>query len=202
MLEPVSESPSPQSKQYLRDAHVRRRAARDEVERERLALGFRDQLLRLPEVDVAHKVAAFISQDGEPGTAPLIDALRARGIEVLIPFLRADFDLEWGRFEPGRQEPGRFGILVPTTERHGPEMISTVQVAVCPGVAADPAGHRLGRGGGSYDRALARCGPSVLRVQLVYDDEVVDVVPTDAHDQRIDVIVTATRVVRVDGSIE
>jgi 5-formyltetrahydrofolate cyclo-ligase len=64
---------------------------------------------------------------------------------------------------------------------------------VCPGVAGSRAGDRLGRGGGSYDRALARSAPTTLRCLLLYDDEVVDAVPTDAHDERVDVLVTPTR---------
>ena len=149
-------------------------------------------MLALPEIAHATQVAAFLSQDGEPGTAPLIDALGAAGIEVLIPILRDDFDLDWGLFEPGQQERGRFRLLVPTTPPLGEDAVAAAEVVICPGVAVDREGNRLGRGGGSYDRALSRCSERVLRVQLVYDDEVVDAVPAEPHDQRVDAIVTPT----------
>jgi 5-formyltetrahydrofolate cyclo-ligase len=62
---------------------------------------------------------------------------------------------------------------------------------VCPGLAADRSGGRLGRGGGSYDRALART--RARRVLLLHDGEVLDSVPAQPHDQPVDVIVTPTR---------
>jgi 5-formyltetrahydrofolate cyclo-ligase len=65
-----------------------------------------------------------------------------------------------------------------------------------PGVAFDASGRRLGRGGGSYDRALAARGAATLAVGLAYDEQVVDEVPTDAHDVPVDVVVTPTRVLR------
>jgi 5-formyltetrahydrofolate cyclo-ligase len=185
------------TKPALRAKHQAARAERSEVDQDRLARGLRDQLLALPELANADRVAAFVSQDGEPGTRPLIDALHDRGIEVLLPVLLGDFDLDWGPYEPGQQEPGRFGLLVPTTPALGPEAVASAQVVVCPGVAVDRSGNRLGRGGGSYDRALARCGGDVLRVQLVYDDEVVDAVPAEKHDQRVQVIVTPSTTLRV-----
>lgn len=188
---------APPTKRDLRAKHTAARATRSDVELQRLARGFHDQVMSLPEVSEARRVAVFVSQDGEPGTGPLIDTLHAEGVVVLLPVLLDDFDLDWGAYEPGRQEPGRFGLLVPTTRSLGVESVSTADVVICPGVAVDRAGNRLGRGGGSYDRALARCGPDVLRVQLAYDDEVVDGVPTDAHDEPVHVIVTPTSSVRV-----
>ena len=46
-------------------------------------------------------------------------------------------------------------------------------------------GQRLGRGAGCYDRALARVGPAIPTVALIYDDELLDAVPAGAHDQRV-----------------
>jgi len=59
-----------------------------------------------------------------------------------------------------------------------------------PALAVDPAGNRLGRGGGSYDRALARVTPGTFVCALLYDGEVVDRVPADDHDRRVDAAVT------------
>ena len=49
----------------------------------------------------------------------------------------------------------------------------------------DTRGNRLGRGGGSYDRALARVGPQVPSIALLYDAELLDEVPAAPHDQRV-----------------
>lgn len=59
-----------------------------------------------------------------------------------------------------------------------------------PAVAVDRTGLRLGRGGGSYDRALARVGPAILTVALLYDGELVSRLPAEPHDQRVRAAVT------------
>jgi len=83
------------------------------------------------------------------------------------------------------------------TEGFGARLLLTEQVAVLllPALAATPSGDRLGQGGGYYDRLLSELpgvasgGP--LRVCLVGDDELRDVLPTDAHDEPVDIVVTA-----------
>jgi 5-formyltetrahydrofolate cyclo-ligase len=54
-----------------------------------------------------------------------------------------------------------------------------------PALAVDRVGVRLGRGAGCYDRALARVGPQVPTIALVYDGELLDEIPADSHDQRV-----------------
>jgi len=79
----------------------------------------------------------------------------------------------------------------------GVDAIGTADVVLCPGIAADQAGTRLGRGGGSYDRALARTRADALRVVLLYEGELVDRLPADPHDQPVHLAVTPTRAVRL-----
>lgn len=195
MLKPVTDHS--RTKHALRRASRASRRDRSDAEQDRLARGLRDRLLSVPEVAAARRVAAFVSQDGEPGTGPLMAALSSAGVDVLLPILRDDNDLDWAPYVPRQLAPGRFGLLVPTTEPVGVDAVASSSVVICPGVAVDLHGNRLGRGGGSYDRVLARCGPDVLRIQLAYDDEVVDGVPAEPHDQPVAVIVTPTRVLRV-----
>ena len=107
--------------------------------------------------------------------------------------LRDDFDLDWGRLRTrASSSRGRFGLLVPTTPALGEDAVATADVVVCPGVAVDRqatgSGEVAAPTTGPWPAAPTRC----LRVQLVYDDEVVDDVPAEAHDQRVDVIVTPT----------
>ncbi len=172
------------------------RAHRSHDDVTRAGLGFRKQALTLPEVAEGRRVALFVGQGGEPDTQPLVDALHSRGVAVLLPILLGDFDLDWGLYVPGMRAPGRLGLLEATTDPLGRSAVTAVTAVICPGVAVDLSGNRIGRGGGSYDRALARCGLSVLRCQLAYDDEVLDSVPTLPHDEPIDVIITPTATVR------
>jgi 5-formyltetrahydrofolate cyclo-ligase len=183
------------------DLRGRLLAARDEralAERERAAEQLRNLVLELPEVEAARMVAAYVSLPTEPGTGPILGALHERGVTVLLPVLQPDSSLEWAPYEPGQLRPNWRGIREPATGRRQ-HRLARASVVICPGVAGDPHGGRLGRGGGSYDRALADLGPGALRCLLLYDEEVLDAVPTDAQDQSVDVIVTPTRILRVSA---
>ena len=154
----------------------------------------RDALLPVPEVEMAGTVAAYVSVGPEPDTRGLLFALWKRGTYVLLPRLLPDGDLDWASYEgPDSLAPGPRGCLEPTEPPRGPGAVASADVVVTPAVAVDGTGMRLGRGGGSYDRALARVGPAILTVALLYDDELVSAVPAEPHDRRVRAAVTPSR---------
>jgi 5-formyltetrahydrofolate cyclo-ligase len=189
-------SASVPAKNQLRKRLLEARTRRTDEDLETAAAEITHRVLNLHEIATAETVAAYVSTAGEPGTHRLLEALHHRGIVVLLPCLLDDDDLEWARYQPHRLRHGRRSTPEPDGERLGPGAITDADVVICPGVAGSPRGDRLGRGGGSYDRALVRTRPRALRVLLLYDDEVVDVVPGDTHDEPVDVIVTESRVLR------
>ncbi|MFG2194395.1 5-formyltetrahydrofolate cyclo-ligase [Streptomyces sp. NPDC048639] len=158
--------------------------------------------LELPELAQARTVAAYVSVGREPGTRALLDALHARGTRVLLPVLLEDDDLDWGVHEgASRLAAARRGLLEPEGERLGPEAITTAEVVLLPGLAVDEQGMRLGRGGGSYDRVLARLersGADPALVVLLYDGELLGAgeVPAEAHDRPVHAAVTPSGVRR------
>lgn len=160
--------------------------------------------LRLPELTSARTVAAYVSVGTEPGTLPLLDALHARGVRVLLPALLSDNDLDWGAYTGEGslarvQHGGRMALFEPTGERLGPDAVAEADVVLLPGLAVDTRGMRLGRGGGSYDRALARLEAADARpalVVLLYDTEIVERVPEEAHDRPVQAVVTPSGVRR------
>ncbi|GAA2790184.1 5-formyltetrahydrofolate cyclo-ligase [Kitasatospora sp. CM 4170] len=139
-------------------------------------------------------VAAYVSVGGEPGTRPLLDALRARGVRVLLPVLLADNDLDWAEYAgPAALAPAGRGLLEPVGGRLGPEAVTGAGLVLLPGLAVDRAGLRLGRGGGSYDRVLARlerAGVRPLLAVLLYEHELLAEVPAEPHDLPVDVALT------------
>ncbi|MFE1881119.1 5-formyltetrahydrofolate cyclo-ligase [Streptomyces diastatochromogenes] len=160
--------------------------------------------LELPELARARSVAAYVSVGSEPGTLALLDALRARGVRVLLPALLPDNDLDWGEYAgPDSlariQHGGKMALFEPSGERLGPDAVTAADVVLLPGLAVDARGMRLGRGGGSYDRVLARlerAGAHPSLVVLLYDTEVVARVPAEAHDQPVQAVVTPSGVRR------
>ncbi len=164
-------------------------ARRDQInDPERAASGrsLRDAVLSLPEIQMAGTVAAYISVGSEPETRGLVYALWKRGTYVLLPLLRPDYDLDWASYEgPESLAAGPHGLLQPTEPPRGVRAVASADLVIVPALAVDHAGRRLGRGGGSYDRALARVGAAVPTVALIYDDELVDEVPAGPLDQRV-----------------
>jgi 5-formyltetrahydrofolate cyclo-ligase len=159
-----------------------------------------ERVSALPEITSATSVACYVSTPAEPGTGPLLAALSGRECTVMLPILRSDFDLSWAAYQPGALREARFGISEPTGEALGTEAVRDASVVICPGLAGDERGHRLGRGGGSYDRVLARLPGTVLRVVLLYDDEVLPAVPTDEHDEPVHALVTPHRTLRTSAA--
>ena len=167
------------------------------------------RLLQAPELRVSEQehsltVCAYAAFGTEPDTAELIEALTAQGIRVLLPVLMPDGDLDWAVYD-AQFEVGRFGLREPVGERLGAEAIRAASVVLVPALAVSSTGQRLGRGGGSYDRALARLTmpqhnhPQRSRpwvCALVYDHELGATFPVESHDQPVDAACTPSRLVR------
>lgn len=188
-----------ESKKAIRRRVLADRGRRASDEQDQAAELLCDQVMLLPDVQTAATVAAYYSMPDEPGTRPLIDALHSRGVTVLLPVLQPDFGLDWAAHEPGRERLNWRGIPEPESAPLGPQTLTTASVVICPGMAGDLSGHRLGRGAGCYDQALAALDHSELRCLLLFDDEVLDAVPAQPHDQSVDVIVTPSRALWVSA---
>jgi 5-formyltetrahydrofolate cyclo-ligase len=140
------------------------------------------------------QVTAYVPIGSEPGGPDLPDALLAAmpaSAVLLLPVLLPDLDLDWGRYT-GREAlvaAGR-GLRQPPGDRWGVEAVATADLVVVPALAVDWYGIRLGRGGGSYDRALARVAGDALTVALLHDGELVDRLPVDPHDRPVRAVVT------------
>jgi 5-formyltetrahydrofolate cyclo-ligase len=168
------------------------------VEVAEAARSIADHVLALPEVRGAATVAAYVATGGEPGTGPLLDRLQAAGVRVLLPVLLPDDDLDWAPYAgPEALAPARHGLLQPTTRPLGREAVGTADVVVVPGLAVDARGYRLGRGGGSYDRALGRVPVGTPTCVLLYDDEVGVDVPVEPHDRPVGLAASPAGVVRL-----
>ncbi|WP_432494343.1 5-formyltetrahydrofolate cyclo-ligase [Kineococcus auxinigenes] len=172
----------------LRSALRERRRGRGEPETTDVDAALARTLLGCPLVAGARRVACYASRPGEPGTRSVLAELRRHGVEVLLPVLLPDGDLDW-EVRAVRPGPGGTGPL-------GRGAIATVDVVVVPALAVDTAGRRLGQGGGSYDRALLRVPPRVPVIALVHDDELFDAavspLPALPHDRPVHAVVTPT----------
>jgi 5-formyltetrahydrofolate cyclo-ligase len=197
---PSDPTPAAARKVALRERMIAARAGLSPGERAAASLAIASRLESLPAWSGARTVALYAPIGAEVDTAEL--ALRAisGGKRVVWPRLApsgkamefaacAAADLVAG---PARAcEPPPSSPSVPAGE---------IDLVAVPGVAFDARGGRLGRGRGHYDASLARFRPGAFRVGLAFESQVVAAVPAEPHDERLDAIVTETRVlVATDG---
>lgn len=178
----------------VRSAVLGRRRSLPAATREQAAASVLAQLISLVRQEAPRCVAGYVPVGVEPGGPGLPEALAgALGPEgrLLLPVLLADMDLEWAAYHgPSSLTPSARGLREPSGRRLGVGAIATASLVVVPAVAVDRQGVRLGRGGGSYDRALARAAPEALTVALLHDGELVDALPAEPHDRRIRAVIT------------
>ncbi len=185
------------AKVALRDQRVTARRRRPLTEVGDDARTIADLLLAAPEVRRAATVACYVSVGTEPGTTALLDRLTSAGKRVILPVLLPDNDLDWAEYhgETSLAPAGR-GLLEPMSRRLGPDAVATADAVLVPGLAVSPTGQRLGRGGGSFDRALTRVPVGTFTCVLLYADETGIAVPTEPHDRPVTAVVSPAGITR------
>ena len=151
----------------------------------------RDHVLSWPQAEMAGTVAAYYSMGTEPETHRLVFGMWKRGTYVILPRQRPDGDLEWASYEgPDSLVPGPRGVLEPSEPSRGVDAISRAALVLVPALAVDLAGHRVGKGGGHYDRSLPLARPGTPLVAVVRDEELVEALPAEAHDVPMTAVLT------------
>jgi len=171
-----------------RELRQRLLSARADLTPEQLSANGRslaEQVLTRADIASARTVALYVSTGGEPRTGRLRAELRSRGINVLLPVHRPDGDLDWAPDQgDAALVAGRFGINEPAGPWLGRSALAAAQVVIVPALAVTQEGTRLGRGGGSYDRALPRVPEGVPVLALLHPGELLEAgtIPVEDHD--------------------
>jgi 5-formyltetrahydrofolate cyclo-ligase len=159
----MNQNPTP--KAALREEMRHRLRELTAEDRESLSEEICERVMRLPEWLEAQSVVLFSPLPSEPITEPLKLDCNARHVSVfVIP-------------QTARTE----------TELHLPEAMDLILV---PGLAFSQDRHRLGRGGGFFDRLLAGRAKQAFKLGVCFSFQLLDSVPTEAHDIVMDAIVT------------
>jgi 5-formyltetrahydrofolate cyclo-ligase len=149
------------------------------------------RLVELPAFQRAEAAFFYVTHGSEVDTALMRRMARELGMRVAAPRSRpGDFSMafHWLDSEDALI-PGAYGILQPEPSAPRAELGPGVVVLV-PGVAFDPRGHRLGFGGGYYDRWLAGPGRGAWTVGLAFGEQVAEFVESLPHDRPVDGLVT------------
>ena len=140
--------------------------------------------------DGIQSMAAYLSTPDEPNTRDFLGWACARGIRVLIPYSREDGLLDWAPYDGKEEAEDLLGMPVPTTELLGPIAINDVDLIVVPAASVDQRGMRMGWGRGYFDKTLGSMEKRPPVYAVIFDSELVALVPSEVHDQRVDGAVT------------
>ncbi|MBD7995241.1 5-formyltetrahydrofolate cyclo-ligase [Arthrobacter sp. Sa2CUA1] len=142
-------------------------------------------------------VACYLSMTGEPDTSRLLEDLDTAGHTVVVPVCEPDRQLSWRHWSPDIElAAGLFpGIPEPVGPSLGLDAVQGLELLFVPALAADAAGTRMGKGGGYYDRFLARyraAGGTGRTIAIVYDHELLPAgeLPAEAFDAPVDGVLT------------
>lgn len=160
--------------------------ALDSRQRLRASAAIFSAVERLPEFRAARTVAIFAALPDEPATDEVL-ARWASTRRVVLPRVEGDA-MRFYACRPDALVFGAFGILEPQGERPCPA--GEIDLVVCPGVAFTADGRRLGRGRGYYDRYLGDPAFRGFRVGVCYAHQLVDDLPVEPHDVRMDRVIT------------
>ncbi|WP_050725355.1 5-formyltetrahydrofolate cyclo-ligase [Vulgatibacter incomptus] len=182
------------TKAPLRDSlrAMRRSFGEDALSRGSAAIALR--VLELPELGALRTIALYQSLPGEVRLTPLWEELASRGTRCVFPrVVRGTRRLDFAPVvDPAELVAGVLGIREPS----GPGVeLQEIDAFLVPGLAFDPGGGRLGQGGGYYDATLA-AAPRALRIGACLDEQLLDEVPVEVHDARVDIVITPTRTFR------
>ena len=182
-------------KRALRAELRERRRILTSTEREEATTGFTANLIALTRQHKATVVACYLSAQNEPNTRPFLNWAFANGVRTLFPITREDGLLDWAHGDGETETQGLFGMPEPVGELLGPIAINDVDLIIVPAAAVDGTGMRMGWGRGYFDKTLGsmqKCPPVFA---MIFDEELLDSVPREVHDEPVSGVVTPTRIV-------
>ncbi len=156
------------------------------------------RMAETPEFRNAHFIMLYLPMDTELAVDFLADLAWQQGKKValpatdwpnrrIVPLLVDRLDAAPHPLIPGLREPG-----------HGdPIEVARLDIVIAPGIAFDPAGNRLGRGKGFYDRFLGRPDLRAIRSAICFDEQILpNTMPVEPHDVAMQLIATDKAVLR------
>ena len=182
-------------KQLLRGAAITQRESLLSSDSLTWSRSIQEKVLQFPPYILSPSVALYSPIQNEVDTAAIRDHALGSGKAVYYPRIR-ETSLELVQiYSETELVIGHFGILEPVGERRSLDSDLLGILVIVPGVVFDSKGNRLGRGAGWYDRLLKQIGGDATSLGLAYELQLVDEVPVDPWDQRLDYVITERRVI-------
>lgn len=158
------------------------------------------RIIMLPEFSSAKTILFYASFRSEVDTIDLIKlSLHLEKIAVLPRVCREENILRLYEIKSINElARGYMWILEPPVDETKLRKMSDIDLVIIPGAAFDTQGNRLGYGAGYYDKLLAKSQtliPKPFLIAPAYEEQIVEKIPAEPHDIRVDMIVTDKRVI-------
>jgi 5-formyltetrahydrofolate cyclo-ligase len=185
-----------ENKRALRKATLSRRDSLSKPECLLWSRQIQAKALQLPLFLACRSVVLYSSIQNEVSTEIILEHSLRRGHRVFYPKPGSENTVDLVQvLSAGELGAGRLGILEPTGTEFLTETDHERLMVFVPGVAFDTQGNRLGRGKGWYDRLLTRLRREAIFVALAYEFQIVERVPTEAWDRKVNCIITEERLI-------
>lgn len=138
----------------------------------------------------ARRIFIYLSKPDEVSTAEVVKAALQLGKQVLVPRVLSKTKFDVVRIQQFTQiSSGAYGIPEPPADLPGQTDLSGMDLMIIPGLAFTQDGHRLGRGGGYFDRFL-ESKKGIKKVGLAYREQILNKLPVESHDIQVDEVIT------------
>lgn len=184
------------NKKTLRTNILEKRSLLNKKEIKDKSQSIMNSLLNLDAYKNAQRIMTFVSMEKEVDTHPLIQQIISHNKSVVVPITvnKTKELLLSDLFSLSELEIGDYDIEIPKTEFTRLVDPKTVDLILVPGLAFAKDGHRVGYGGGYYDRFLEKIDKSVPKIGIAFDLQIVDKVPVEPFDIGVDLIITEKRI--------
>ena len=189
-------------KQKSREFYMTARKNLPAADAARFSLNIAKNVFSLPRVQESELIMIYHKLGSEADMSALMEMIIRSGRGAALPYCRADGNLGAGRiFDPNEDLiKGRFGTMEPADRLKGNINAERLGAIVCPGVAFDKTGGRLGRGGGHYDRLLRQIKGKTFVVGCAFDCQISGApLPREEHDAVMDAVTTESGTFYANG---
>jgi len=179
----------------LRRLALSKRDAISAAVRESKSAAIAARLLALPEIAAAQTVMCYRSFRSEVSTDKIVENFRRMGKKLCFPLCeKAGIMHAYSPNDESAWKKGSFGIMEPVREASILIPPQDIELVICPLLSFDEAGHRLGYGGGYYDRYLPQC-KRATKIAIAFEEQRLEQIPTDCFDMAMDMVITENRTI-------
>lgn len=185
-------------KKIIRKEAIEKRDSIPAAERKKKDRLIKKNFLDLLEFEKAKTLLFYVSFKSEVDTISMIEESLQVNKKIIVPKVnRETHQLRLYEIKDLKElSPGFMGIPEPDLPDNRIRDIKDVELVIIPGIAFDFYGNRLGYGAGYYDLLLSNMKKKIPFVALAYEEQLIDTIPSERHDVKVDIVVTDKRVLR------